>query len=405
MRKSLDGIDDSWIPLISDKAKGLLPTVEEVFPGKIHAYCLVHLRGNVKVKFGLTDFLAKLTAATSSGTDAANYIRSIDPKLWARFAFPLPRLGKVSSNPCEQANSGLLPIRQYALFKLLVQMWFYIQGKHRDRKIAYMQSDEQFSDVARRRLEKNRSTYGQWQVLDDGEGSAKVQTQDMQEEYLVTLNPTPTCSCWELQEMCWPCQHVMAWDNHQGRDYTRHFHICWKIESLQAMYQGRLPPFLSEDLEMSLRCMPPPIANKKGRRCIVRIPSGGGSVQNQQVGEDEFVDADGHLYRWYPIEDNSSLQDPMPRPTPNTAEFVPEELGGEHYSSGEEDDVGDDSLRLREIIGGKFGTTQEPQKPEWQAYNLTNWEGLSQVQDHLEGRWRPRSPESVSDFASTDWEF
>ncbi|CAM6114845.1 unnamed protein product [Calypogeia fissa] len=304
MRKSLHGIDDSWIPLISDRAKGLLPAVEEVFPGKIHAYFSVHLRGNVKVKFG------KAAA-------------------------------------------------QYLLYWVLV----------------------------------------------DGEGSAKVQTQDMQEEYLVTLNPTPTCSCWELQEMCWPCQHIMAWDDHQGRDYTHHFHICWKIESLQAMYQGRLPPFLSEDLDMSLTCMPPPIAVKKGRHRIVCIPSGGGSVQNQQVGEDEFVDADGHLYRRYPIEDNPSLQDPMPRPTPNTAEFVPEELGGEQYSSGEEDNVGDDSLHLREIIGGKFGTTQEPQNPEWQAFNLTNWEGLSQVQDHLEGRWRPRSPESVSDFASTDWEF
>ncbi|CAM6127470.1 unnamed protein product [Calypogeia fissa] len=197
---------------------------------------------------------------------------------------------------------------------------------------------------------------------------------------------------------------------------------------------------------MSLTCMPPPIAVKKGRHRIVRIPSGGGSVRNQQVGEDEFVDADGHLYRRYPIADNPSLQDPMPRPTPNTADgptgrrgqktksdgprskvkcgkcgkeghnrstcgrvcptvqtateneptnrenfdevktnpivsqcaaevptlgllssidasatlvdqFVLVELGGEQYSSGEEDDVGDDSLRLREIIGGKFGTT------------------------------------------------
>ncbi|CAM6127471.1 unnamed protein product [Calypogeia fissa] len=39
MRKSLHGIDDYWIPLIFDRAKGLLPAVEEVFPGKIHAYC------------------------------------------------------------------------------------------------------------------------------------------------------------------------------------------------------------------------------------------------------------------------------------------------------------------------------------------------------------------------------
>lgn len=151
------------------------------------------------------------------------------------------------------------------------------------------------------------------QVLDDGNFHCKVQTVDMKEEYLISMRPTPTCSCWELQDMIWPCQHIMAWDNMQGRDFTQHFHICWRVESLRAMYSGSLPPFVSEDLDVTDQCLPPEIVVKRGRHRVVRIPSGGGRARNQHFGEDEYVDGDGNLFRRYDIHDNPSLMDPMPR--------------------------------------------------------------------------------------------
>lgn len=45
------------------------------------------------------------------GVIAVEYIAGIDSKLYGRYAFPLPHMGKISSNPIEQTNSGLLPIR------------------------------------------------------------------------------------------------------------------------------------------------------------------------------------------------------------------------------------------------------------------------------------------------------
>jgi hypothetical protein len=58
-----------------------------------------------------------------NGPAAVDYIQNIDERLYSRQAFPLPRLGKVTSNPAEQTNSGLLEIREYAPFKLLVNLW------------------------------------------------------------------------------------------------------------------------------------------------------------------------------------------------------------------------------------------------------------------------------------------
>lgn len=70
--------------------------------------------------------LQRLADSTARGQAVVEYIHKIDVRLYARHAFPLPRLGKVTNNPVEQANSGLLGIREYAPMKLLVDLWFYI---------------------------------------------------------------------------------------------------------------------------------------------------------------------------------------------------------------------------------------------------------------------------------------
>lgn len=65
---------------------------------------------------------------------------------------------------------------------------------------------------------------------------------------------------------------------------------------------------------MTVDCLPPEIACRRGRHRIVRIPSGGGQARHQAVGEDEYVDEDGNLLRRYDIDDNPSLFMSMPRP-------------------------------------------------------------------------------------------
>lgn len=49
---SIQGIEEVKLSLVSDRQKGLKAAVRDVFPGKVHAYCAHHIRGNVKTKFG-----------------------------------------------------------------------------------------------------------------------------------------------------------------------------------------------------------------------------------------------------------------------------------------------------------------------------------------------------------------
>lgn len=141
-------------------------------------------------------------------------------------------MGKISSNPAEQTNLGLLPIREFAPYKILLEGYYYIQKKFTDRE------EKQWRATTCSLKLRWRGTLKTCRILDnirfwmiDGAGQAKIQTSDQQREYLVHLNP-PSCSYFEFQDMIWPCEHVMAWDNRDGRDYTSHFHPCWRVSSV-----------------------------------------------------------------------------------------------------------------------------------------------------------------------------
>ncbi|CAM6105441.1 unnamed protein product [Calypogeia fissa] len=328
---SIDAIDSKCIPLISDRQKGLLPAVHHVFPQKIHGHCAHHLKANVQTNSGkgaaeyflsavyantkkeFDDVLDSLVKEVSCGVSAAKYIREIDPALYTRYAFPLPRHGQVTSNPCEQANSGLLPIREYAPFKLLVELWFYMQTKIVNRQRKAIQCTDTYSTPALRRHDQNLRTFGQWQVYYDGHLQARVQTTDGGQMHLVTIGEDWSCTCRELQEMQWPCEHMMAFDDQSGRDFTQHFNPCWKVSSLRRCYEKTIPCFLDNDLDCSDWCCPPEIAVKKGRHRVVRIKSGGGQRKPTDLGEDIVVDSTGDLLVTYPIDDDPRMLEPLGR--------------------------------------------------------------------------------------------
>lgn len=69
-----------------------------------------------------------------------DYICGIDETLYARHAFPLPIMEKVCNNPMEQANYGLLSICEFAPFKLLLELWYYLQGNFNLRRIEVAQA-------------------------------------------------------------------------------------------------------------------------------------------------------------------------------------------------------------------------------------------------------------------------
>lgn len=114
--------------------------------------------------YRFNSILETMVTELSAGADAARYIRAIEPAAYARHAFPLPRHGQITSNPCEQANSGLLSIRMYAPFKILVEIWLYLQARFVERRRKALATNSIYTGMAFRRHEQNLRSFGQWQV-------------------------------------------------------------------------------------------------------------------------------------------------------------------------------------------------------------------------------------------------
>lgn len=234
LQASIHGIDSPDVPLIFDRQKGVqLAAVLQVLPGKVHRRFAFPLCANVPMGYGkaaaafflncvyaesnnlFKDLLGKFATSTAKSAAAVQYISEIDPKLYARHAFPLPRLSNgTSSNPAKHSKSRLRLLSLFAHPKLMMEMWYHIQKKMKDRQTEIEASQTPFTEEEAPHDDAvDQQTYGQWQTLDDGHCQAKLQTAEPAEEFRVDLSPRSTCSCLEVQEMLWPCDNVMAWDS------------------------------------------------------------------------------------------------------------------------------------------------------------------------------------------------
>jgi len=117
-----EGVAYKLFTFMSDRQKGLIEAVKEVFPLNHHCFCAVHIARNVETKFGLPKarFIVPLAKTFSStyaeellramGRHVAEYVQGIEDPQWRSRAWlndeslP-PRYGIVTSNVAESANS------------------------------------------------------------------------------------------------------------------------------------------------------------------------------------------------------------------------------------------------------------------------------------------------------------
>ena len=119
-------VDKLRFTFISDRQKGLLEAVKEVFPLNHSCYCAVHIARNVQVKFGAQQSKSIIKLAKTFSSAEANYymerlrkpcreyVERIEPEQWRSTAWVKaysedkalpPRFGVVTSNMSEAVNA------------------------------------------------------------------------------------------------------------------------------------------------------------------------------------------------------------------------------------------------------------------------------------------------------------
>ncbi|XP_019153866.1 PREDICTED: uncharacterized protein LOC109150412 [Ipomoea nil] len=140
--------------IISDKQKGLIPAVEELFPGLEHRFCARHLHANF-MKDGFTgnslkmhfwavckatteaDFHAKMEELKLENPKAFEWLSARDPKHYSRAFFStFPKSDLLLNNLCESWNSCILNFRDKPIQTMVDKIRLYLMimmQKNRDK--------------------------------------------------------------------------------------------------------------------------------------------------------------------------------------------------------------------------------------------------------------------------------
>lgn len=140
--------------VISNREKGLPPTLEKTILNVTQAYYCQHIADNVQQRFGMKcrplfqacarakykgDFKDALKALMDKDVNARNYVNAIDYKLQAFYAFEYPRYGHDTNNNTESVNfiwaniQKLLPLQMMdAIYTQLMKTVY--ERHHRNQR-------------------------------------------------------------------------------------------------------------------------------------------------------------------------------------------------------------------------------------------------------------------------------
>jgi transposase-like protein len=136
--EAFDRVEEEGFVFISDREKGLIPAVEEIFPRAVHSHCCNHIADNIAADYGnkckplfwkcaraktKEAFEIALRALSTHSREAGCYVDNIPHHAWARYAFPKPRFGHDTSNINESINNAWLDIRRLPPLQMLDEIY------------------------------------------------------------------------------------------------------------------------------------------------------------------------------------------------------------------------------------------------------------------------------------------
>jgi hypothetical protein len=128
--------------VISDRDKGLVPTLQTEAPAIPHFSCLRHLMENFNAKFknkalrddawrlgkalSIASYTKRADALKLKNAVALEWLEAADKVKWSAAHSPCPRFGTMTSNNVESTNSALLQAREKPLLDCLMDVEQYV---------------------------------------------------------------------------------------------------------------------------------------------------------------------------------------------------------------------------------------------------------------------------------------
>nr|KAJ0201766.1 hypothetical protein LSAT_V11C600334450 [Lactuca sativa] len=223
--EDLDLGSNSNFTFITDRQKGLIPAIAQLFPCAEHRYCLRHIHQNMRVKWKLKEYKDHLWRCATATTvpefehcmkefsnydkEACEWLRKIPPKHWARSHFTGRAISDILlNNLCEVFNSKIIEGRDKPIIGCLEYIRQYLMKRICNVMKVMDKAKGPLTPTATTILDVNKSHASHYIARWNGGDKYQV-TGAWQDQHVVDVrNNTCTCRKWELIGI--PCKHAIA---------------------------------------------------------------------------------------------------------------------------------------------------------------------------------------------------
>ncbi|XP_023755303.2 protein FAR1-RELATED SEQUENCE 5-like [Lactuca sativa] len=312
----LELYSNSNFTFMSDRQKGLLPAIAQLYPQAEHRFCLRHIYENMRKKWKTKEYKDHLWQCAIATTipefehymnelnkfdkDAFEWLKKIPPHHWARSHFS-GRTGSdiLLNNLCEVFNSKLIHGRNKPIISCLEYTRQYLVKRICNVKKVMSKAPGPLTPTTSKLLERNREASVQYRARWNGTAKYEVYG-PWHDQYVVDMtNMSCTCRRWELNGI--PCRHAIATIHEMadsgdkvGELYTYVNKVYW-LQTWNEAYSYTVDPIKGRAMWPKSTCpfqlTPPPHHNQHGRPKTKRKRSADEKydkqMQNHGAGEPE----------------------------------------------------------------------------------------------------------------------
>ncbi|KAK9137719.1 hypothetical protein Sjap_008313 [Stephania japonica] len=211
------------LSILSDRQKSIVDGVDANFPTAFHGFCMHHLSDSFAKEFNNTmlvnllweashaltviEFEAKILEIEDISQEAAYWIRSIPPRLWATAYFEGNRFGQLTANVVESLNSWILEASGLPIVQMMEYIRRQLMTWFNERRELSMQWNTVLVPSAERHVSDAIERARNFQVLRANEAEFEVISHEG--THIVDIR-IRSCFCrgWQLHGL--PCAHAVA---------------------------------------------------------------------------------------------------------------------------------------------------------------------------------------------------
>ncbi|KAL0209239.1 hypothetical protein RCL1_003497 [Eukaryota sp. TZLM3-RCL] len=274
---------------ISDRQKGLLDAIAEIFPESPHAFCVRHLAENLAKKCGKKEVIeavwdaakcrtvdeveSAMTRIRTHSERAYQFLKDVGVEHWTTAYFPANRYGHVTSNIAESLNSwmgslrGLPIIHLEERYKGKLQEWI---NERREMGLRWKKENLIIVKAIREQVQNNQKKSGSLKVvITNSEERRVAEVVDGVYSSAVNLDER-TCTCKNWERNGFPCPHGCAVYKQIGEGILCGIEKVYLVTTFIETYSNGITPIKQKtdwrsSAEGDLVPLPPVVKKAAGR--------------------------------------------------------------------------------------------------------------------------------------------